>query len=406
MVTVRRRLREYLASLIEEYRLGLILRLVLFLVVIWIVGATWLYFCERNWTPAPEELARGERNWFATYEESFRHILVYLFSGFEQYEPHTFLGWFGSVIVMLVGSLGVLALLIGNVTTIVQERVHRAGFVKRKPQAAKLSGHIVICNWNERGPEIIRYLRERKTSRELAIVIVAPEASHIPIRNKKEYKRVWAVDGNPRRAEVLKDKANIGEAATAIILADKSSAANATSFNLGRTLRFEDTVDGRSALVAKSIETIEKKVHTIVDLLDPRNAQRFATEAVDEMIAVEEFAERYLARTAQIHGVARVFSHLLSPDVGSSSIQFVGIPRRLAGKKYSDLRRELHDRGADFIVLGFRPGDGGASGEPVLNPRRKNRAGEKYHAQYELQVGDELIVLCDREITSKDLEER
>jgi hypothetical protein len=160
--TVRRRSRIIgnLAATVEEYRVVLILKLVVFLIVVWVAGATWLYICERNWEPTPEQIENGELNWFGTYNDSVRHILVYLFSGFEQYEPHTFAGWFGSVIVMVLGSLGLLALLIGNVTSIIQERVRRAGFIKSKPAFGRISGHIIICNWNEKAPqEILKSLK-------------------------------------------------------------------------------------------------------------------------------------------------------------------------------------------------------------------------------------------------------
>ena len=399
---IRTRLREYLATLAEEYRLGLILRLVLFLVIVWLVGAAWLYLCERNWTPSPKEYALGERNWFRTFPESVRHILVYLFSGFEQYEPHTFLGWFGSVIVMLFGSLGILALLIGNVTTIVQERVHRAGFVKRKPRGARLAEHVVICNWNEKGPAIVEYLRRRSPPRKLGIVIVARGAHNIPVTNKKRFQRVWAIDGDPRDTGNL-IQANVKTASAAVVLADVRSLQEANTSVVTGSLRLEDSVDGRSALVAKSIEALDAKVHTIVDLLDARNLQRFATQAVDEMIAVEEFAERYLARTAQIHGVAKVFSALLTPDPGKPFVQFVPIPVRIDGQPYSELHRRSVLFKADFVLIGFRVRESQSRWRLVLNPKSPGQAGTVYHREYLLKLGDQVVVLSRQKVNPEDL---
>jgi hypothetical protein len=230
------------------------------------------------------------------------------------------------------------------------------------------------------------------------IVIVSESANEISFSDKRLYRQVWAVNGDPRDTEVLKS-ADIEYAYTALILADKAPFQVKIEPGQKYFLRREDSIDSRSTLIAKSIEAIHPTVHTVIDLVDPHNVKRFATEVVDEVIAIEEFTERLIARSAQTHGMSNIFSHFISPYEGTNEIYRVPVPRLLIGKSYHSVRSELLKQEIeDLVPIGFWYYVGNAE-RIVINPSHEVTKSRKnqFTAHYKLKAKDSLILIAYRQ---------
>ena len=84
----------------------------------------------------------------------------------------------------------------------------------------KGSGHILICGWSSKGPEIIRELRAREVEDEREIVILADRET-----DPFEEKGVFFVRGNTSDAADLL-RAGLERVSTVIVLADNTNTSN------------------------------------------------------------------------------------------------------------------------------------------------------------------------------------
>ncbi|MFQ5651395.1 MAG: NAD-binding protein [bacterium] len=416
------KLLKIILSFSERYRLVDIVKIVLFLIIIWVVGATWLYFTEKDYQPTPEEILRGEVNYFDSYPHAYKNILVYLFSGFEEYIPHTFAGWLGSVLVMLFGSLGLVAILIGNVVSIIQEHIKEAKLIKKKPAYSHFQDHFVICNWGEKGLNILRQIRDESTRFTRPVVIVAEQAEAISIDgHERIFKDVWAVGGDPTRAEILK-KADMQHAATALILAGTPSSSDGNILNHAPTIAAQaatnsahaglhlnqtSLIDAKTILIGMTIDALSQDTYTCVELLDARNKIHLQRTHIDEVISVEEFTFKLLAQACISHGLTHVYQHLLTASLDTNEFYKLAVPDTLVGKTYREVKKVMRALPDDFILLGYeRPvvkgvlnhyGGRIATTKVVLNPRqpagKRSRAG-KDSQNYKLTSDDKLVLMA------------
>ena len=412
------KLPKILSSFVERYRVFNLLRIVAFLLFIWVVGATWLYFTEKDYQLTAAEIQRGEKNYFDSYPHALKNTLVYLFSGFEEYLPHTLAGWFGSVLVMLVGSLGVVAFLIGNVVSIIQERIKEAKLIKKKPAHSHFEGHLVICNWSDKGINILRQVRDPSTGFSQPIVIVSEQANTIGIGNDKAlFEDVWAVVGDPTLAGVL-SRADIQHAETVLILAD-TGIANETTGNGVLTLDWQtgpgtfspemsnhtSLIDAKTILVGMTIEAMCKHTYTCVELLDARNKVHLERTHINEVICGQEFSSKLLAQASVCHGLTKVHQHLLTATGNTNEIYISELPESFIGQTFETAKRRVRTLPEDLILLGFQratpTGQVNRFGQKLyttrlfLNPN--NGSGRKRGSgQTTLQRGDKLIIMAYR----------
>ncbi|MDQ7780217.1 MAG: NAD-binding protein, partial [Planctomycetota bacterium] len=176
------------------------------------------------------------------------------------------------------------------------------------------------------------------------IVIVDENLEQCPIDDPK----VHFVKGDPAETETLL-RAGILKANTAILMADKS----AGNYN---------DVDSRNILVALAVETLNTKVHTCVEILNPRNYKHLARARADEVVCPSDIGTRLLAQSALTHGLSRFFNEIISFGEGSE-IYKVKLASRLAGRPFADLLALL-SKEHNIILLAVDQ-----DGELLINPR-------------------------------------
>jgi len=156
--------------------------------------------------------------------------------------------------------------------------------VERDP--SRLSGHVVVCNVNDKVCAIVDQLRNDPLAGVVDVVLIVQDAklwSSNPSWHPSESGdgAVLTVFGCPAENDVLR-RASISRARAAIILADPAHGALA---------------DARSALIGISIERENPQVHTVMELLLSVNRSHLRATAVDEVVCVGELSEKLLSQS-------------------------------------------------------------------------------------------------------------
>lgn len=403
---------KFLQFYIKKYQLETIFRLLLYLILIWIIGSTWLYFTEKDYILTADEIAQGQKNYFNSYFNSFRNNLVYIFSGFEEYVPHTTAGWFGSIFVMLFGSLGILALLIGNVTSIIHERAGDSHFIPPLPDYKNLSNHIVICNWNSKGYEIIKQHHDSVIKEQKTIVIISDFADKIPILNsgvpRRIFKKVFAIKGKTTNKTVLL-KASITNADTVIILAEDEGKFLFQKKNEYSNIKqpFLRLKDAKTILTGMLIESINSEIHTITELVNKENKIYLERTHIDEIISMDDISSKLISQTTLNPGLNKLYLSLLTASKNSNEIYIVNIPNNLINKSYKEILNIINSSFPNIILIGFstrkkriingkeiRNTEGKIIFEKefIINPTKKEN--KIYNINYKLRKNDSLILIA------------
>lgn len=241
--------------------------------------------------------------------------------GYGDYYAHTFAGKVFSIFLYVFG-IGLLSLIISKVVDGISN-FHRG----RESGKLKYHGknHIIMINWSKKAYYAIEELLSSEPRLE---VVIIDESDKHPY----DHAQVHFVCGDPSSEEALL-KANLAEARAAIIFADSR-------------IDEPSLVDGKSLLVASSIESIASNVHTTVEIMLEKHIQNFKHNHVNEFILSHDAVSRLAARSALNEGSIDIFTQLLSNQYGPD-IRYV--PLRSEWKTYLDAFHDLLDEGATLI---------------------------------------------------------
>ena len=185
----------------------------------------------------------------------------------------------------------------------------------------------------------------------------------------------------------------ITKAHSAIILADEES----------------PNPDTTNFMLAASIERINPHVHTVVEISQSSYLEHFQGTGVDEMICVDEIAEKIISQSCLTHGLSTLYLHLLTASEDTNEIYIIPAPEATHGNTYRDVRRAIGTfEGESLILLGFlahvdntqvpstrrtfrRDGKRMAM---IVNPTQHSEGGDPFSQQYVIQPGDELILMA------------
>lgn len=258
--------------------------------------------------------------------------------------------------------------------------------MKKIPVTPPLSGHVVICNCNEKVRAIVEELHTGNGQPPLDIVLLIQD------RNLWQSNPSWhprmtgqakiiTIYGSPFDKDCL-DAACIQKARAAIILADP---------NQGQL------ADAQSTLMAVAIEKQNPQVHTIQELILSINREHLKAMNVDEVVCLGEISEKLIAQSCITPGVKNIFEDLLTTAEGTSQVYLPPIDPALSGMSYRQISRACIIAQAPFIVIGFvvcppqtiltREGRNMIKSSFMVNPKN---AGKDLH----LSDYDKLIVIA------------
>ena len=244
----------------------------------------------------------------------------------------------------------------------------------------RLSGHVVICNCNEKVRRLVTDLQRAAAPEPLDVVLLVQDAAlwrghpdWAPDPPPSEAGRFVVIEGCPSEEECLAE-AHIEDALAAVILADPKQG---------------ELADARSTLVAMAIERKNPQVHTVIELIHSVNRTHLERTEVNEVVCLGDLAEKLLAQACISPGIVRVFDRLLDAAPDACRIHQVPVPDAAAGTPYRDLCRRAVRAGAPFVIVGFVLSHASPGERPVvLNPRAGDPGRDSV-----LGRGDQLLVI-------------
>jgi voltage-gated potassium channel len=241
--------------------------------------------------------------------------------GYGDYYAHTVPGKVFTLFLYVFG-IGLLSLIIGKIIESV------ADFNKRR-EAGKLKyhgkNHIIVISWSKKAQYAVEELLSTDPNLEIVVIDAAEKHPY-------DHPAIHFVSGDPTSTNVL-ELANINHARSAIIFADA---------------RIDDAslVDGKSMLVASTIESICPGVHTTVEIMLEKHIDSFKHVNVNEFILSHDAVSRLAARSAMNEGSSDIFTQLLSRQYGADIFK---VDVRPEWKTYEDAFFALLKEGATLI---------------------------------------------------------
>lgn len=344
--------------LLKEYK---IIKLIALIFLIWLLGATILWFTEGS--------ANKE---FDSLPKSLWNIGVYLFSGLDSGVPVT---TFGKVTVafILIISLGIVGIFTASLASLIIE--HRIGGRKKMPNY-ELKNHIVVCNWNEKGDPLIKEVHAKIVKEKRPVVIISEHGDSIQFPDHDdvpEYEDIYIINGDPANEIILK-RANVQHSYSTVILADPSQG---------------ELADAKSILIAMGIKSVCEelnlpKAYIAVEGISPQNIEHLRRAGADEIISAGDFSTLLLAQTSLVHGLSKVYRNLLTISEETNEIYLIPVPKEFIGKKFHEMGAKIfasRDSKNPVIPIGVKSGN-----RILLNPKLNDFE----HFQKE----DELIVIA------------
>jgi len=258
--------------------------------------------------------------------------------GYGDIYPVTLGGRIVGIIIMFFG-IGLLGMFTASVASVMVERKLKE---EKGMKSFNFEGHIVLCEWNFRAKDILTELRSDKRTKETPIVLIS-DLEEKPVDDPDLY----FIHGDVTE-ETLK-RANLQEAKTVIIL--------------GNDRQPENTRDAKVVLTTLTVETLNPKVYSIVELLDDSNIRHCERANADEIIVSSEFNSRLISRAAVDHGISKVLSELLSSKVGNDLFK-IPVEQNQVGKSFIDVFLEMK-KTEKSIVLALQKGE---EGKVIANP--------------------------------------
>ncbi len=201
-----------------------------------------------------------------------------------------------------------------------------------------IENHYVICNWTPKADVIVRQLHNESVHDKKPIIVITRNPEQVPQTTDKEYRGLLMICGDPADREILQ-RADVRHAQTVIVLADETDLANA---------------DAKSILIALAVDSINPNAHVVVELVKSQNKMYFEYTHVNEIVCLEQLAEKLLSQTALTPGLSQVYMDLLTQSADTNEIYQEVVPSQFVGKPYIELEQAINaNHDLDVIIIGF-----------------------------------------------------
>jgi hypothetical protein len=371
----RKHIHKFMQYLAKQLRKNIQFRIILIILILFILGTIGSFYFEH----------RINEN-FDTIYKAFWATIVYLLSGFE-IEPLTTGGRL-SAFLLLIGGMGILGTVVGNIATIFLKEGE-----EKMPKNTKR--HIAICNWNKRGEKIIEELHHPSAEPETTILVLTEtDVNEKELRDKSDrYANVYFIKGKPTVYKTLKD-ARIHLAKSVIVLSDSK----------------EDEPDPKVILTCLAIRQLQKDAseqhvpHIISELMDRNNRQLALDAGADEIVSAGFYRTGIMLQSARYHNLSDIYHELLIYEDNTSSIYIIdsdNLPHALIGKTFlqaAEIFNQNRDEKNPVILIGVRRvvmikdncGKEIPKTHVILNPKNENSNNDVFSV---FQEGDSLIVI-------------
>ncbi|MFG6148221.1 potassium channel family protein [Halobacillus sp. B23F22_1] len=264
-----------------------------------------------------------ENDTFPTLFDGFWWVMTTVTTvGYGDYYPVTAAGRIIAIFLYIFG-IGLIGVAIGKIIdglTVFRKKRVEGDIVYKDRQ------HFIIIGWSQKARFAVNEITD--TNKDVDIVII-DELKEAPLLTEN----IHYIRGNASEESTLL-KANLTDAKAVLIFADDA---------LGN----DQMTDGKTLLIASTIETIAPEVHTVVEVMEERHIKNFQHAKVDEFIISNETISSLAVRSAFRKGVSGIFSQLLSRSVGDDLFH---ISVQNSWKTYGDAFHDLLKEGATLIA--------------------------------------------------------
>jgi voltage-gated potassium channel len=244
--------------------------------------------------------------------------------GYGDFYPTTVAGKLFAMFLYVFG-IGLLSLVIGKIIEAIADLQRRRGSGKLKFQGRN---HIILLNWSKKSQLAVEEIMS--TDENAEIVIISESDKH-----PYDRRNIHFVSGDPTSDDTL-EQAGINRARSAIIFADPG-------------IEDSSLVDGKSLLIAASIERIAPDVHTTVEITLEKHIQNFRHVKVNEFVLSHDAVSRLAVRSALNEGNIEILTQLLSRQHGEDVFEAARDPE---WRTYSDAFQALLKEGATLVADG------------------------------------------------------
>jgi voltage-gated potassium channel len=218
-----------------------------------------------------------------------------------------------SIIIGIIVSVTFLAVITAKITSALIEFIRRGGSMAKK---VNFSGHTIICGWNFQGKRVVKELLAATVMQQRGIVVLT-ESDQRPVEDE----RVEFIKGDPSQDESL-IRAGIERADSVIVLSDCTKGSN--------------EADAEALMVVLAVESLNREVHTCVQLMNSANRVHLEHAHADEIICLDQMGGSLLVASALNHGVAYLVTDLLTFDKGSEFYRYDRhLSEEMVGQEFS-----------------------------------------------------------------------
>ncbi|TGB00699.1 potassium channel family protein [Halobacillus salinus] len=264
-----------------------------------------------------------ENETFPTIFDGFWWVMTTVTTvGYGDYSPATVAGRIIAIFLYIFG-IGLIGVAIGKIIDSL------AIFRKKRVEGDivyKDSGHFIIIGWSQKAHFAIKEMLETKEDVEIVIIDQLKEA---PLLSEN----IHYIKGEAADSQTL-ENANVKGAKAVLIFADDH-------------LHNDQMTDGKSLLIASSIEAVAPKVHTIVEIMEEKHIDNFKHVHVDEFIVSNETISSLAVRSAFRKGISEIYGQLLRRSVGEDLYH---VPIKQEWATYRDAFEFLLNEGATLIA--------------------------------------------------------
>jgi voltage-gated potassium channel len=322
--------RIWATAIVYQYRLGRVARLLLLSMLAWVAGANVLHLIERV-----SENPLHPSPYASDYWETYWGVIVFIISGMDAPEPVS-LGARVVVTTLLVAGICIVAVFTGEVVSILVRTEQRRGRMALKPPGLKLAEHVVILGRNDHLEKIIHQIHSAFGGRHY-ILVVCEDAETLPSPGPVTHRRVFALQGNPARDDVL-DAANIEDARRVIVLSGDAGKATPSE---------RDDVAMMHALAAVARN---RTIPLVVELQEPESLRYASSIKTADCLVSRHFGEMLMSQSVHNGGVAEIYDELMTFSADTSEFYRVRVPSQLVGKTFRQAQEFFLDLDTESIV--------------------------------------------------------
>ena len=280
-------------------------------------------------------------------------------------EPVTYVGrW--TTLLLMVGGLSLFGVFVGFVSAGMV-----AGLTRRlevhELDIDELSGHVVVCGWNQAAPTVIQELFGSSAPSYRAVVWVTEQpltSDQRPtegVRPELLYHHI----GDYTRVDVL-EAVNVRDASSVVLLSDELIPRSAQD------------CDARTVLAALTVERMVPTIETVAMLHSRQNVELLKMAGVEEIIVGDIYSGMIVGSVQRNPGLVRVLDEILTNQHGNAFLTR-SVPAAFAGQTVEALHSALfRDEQALLVGIEF-------DGTMQVNPAPSLR----------LAGGERMVVLSD-----------